>query len=590
MKDFLKFMFATIAGLIVTGVLMFVISLVVLAGMLSSSSGTETVVHSNSVMMLDLNGTLEERNQANPLGTLLSDQTATIGLDDVLASIRKAEENDDIRGIYLQAGTLTAGFASLQEIRQALLDFKQTGKFIVAYADNYSQQLYYLCSVADKVLLNPKGVIEWQGIASTPTFYADLLKKIGVEVQIFQVGTYKAAVEPYINTSMSDANREQVKAYTGSIWEQMVGSVADSRGLSNDELNAQADRMIMMYPAEENVTCGLADTLIYKTDVRDYLKKFMGVEKDDRINLLDLTAMVNINRNVPKDKSGNIVAVYYMSGDIDMTSAYINLADGIQSAKVTSDLRSLADDDDVKAVVLRVNSPGGSAFGSEQIWYSVQQLKAKKPVIVSMGDYAASGGYYISCGADTIVAEPTTLTGSIGIFGMFPSFKGLTDKIGVSFDVEKTNRYSDFGNTTRPMNEAERALMQRTINEGYRQFVQRCADGRGMTTEAIEQIAEGRVWTGETAVKIGLVDLLGGIDTAIDIAVDKAGIDAYTLLAYPAKKSFWESIKATSLPDYLRANLLTGRAAELYRPLQLLEDFDNIDKIQARMPFEPNFR
>ncbi|MDR0894058.1 MAG: signal peptide peptidase SppA [Prevotellaceae bacterium] len=589
MKDFLKFMFATVAGLVVTGVLFFVVSLVVMAGMLSTSE-PETVVQKNSVMLLNLDGELVERNQENPLRTLFSDRTASFGLDDVLSSIRKAAENDNIRGIYLQAGTLSAGYASLQEIRHALLDFKQTGKFIVAYSDNYTQSLYYLASVADKVLLNPKGVIAWQGLSSTPTFYADLLKKIGVEVQIFKVGTYKAAVEPYINTSMSDANREQIQAYAGSIWKQMVDGVAESRGLTADALHAQADRMIMMYPSEENVTCGLVDTLIYKNDVRNYLKQMMGVDKDDRINMLDLTAMTGINRNVPKDKSGNIVAVYYLTGEIDLAADYVNLSDGILSDQVIRDLRRLAEDDDVKSVVLRVNSPGGSAFGSEQIWYAVQQLKEKKPVIVSMGDYAASGGYYISCVADTIVAEPTTLTGSIGIFGMFPSFKGLADKVGLSFDVVKTNKYADFGETTRPMNEAEQALMQQTINEGYRLFVQRCADGRGMTPEAIEKIAEGRVWTGEMAVKNGLVDLLGGIDTALDIAVEKAGIDAYTVLTYPAKKSFWEVLMDSNLPSYLRSSMLTGRAAELYQPLLWLENFDKMDKIQARIPYEPNLR
>ena len=308
----------------------------------------------------------------------------------------------------MQASSLGTSYASLQEIRNALLDFKESGKFIIAYADSYTQGLYYLSSVADKVLLNPKGMIEWRGIASTPLFYKDLLQKIGIEMQVFKVGTYKSAVEPFIATEMSPANREQVTAFITSIWGQVTKGVSASRNIPVDSLNVYADRMLMFYPSEESVKCGLADTLIYRNDVRNYLKKLVEIDEDDNLPIVGLSDMMNVKKNVPKDKSGNIVAVYYASGEITDYPSSATSEDGIVGSKVIRDLRKLKDDTDVKAVVLRVNSPGGSAFASEQIWHAVKELKTKKPVIVSMGDYAASGGYYISCVADTIVAEPTT--------------------------------------------------------------------------------------------------------------------------------------------------------------------------------------
>ena len=538
MKDFLKFTLATVTGIILSSIVLFIISMVTLFGIMSASD-TETIVKKNSVMMLDLNGTLVERTQEDPLGILsqlLGDGSNTYGLDDILSSIQKAKENENIKGIYLQANSLGTSYASLQEIRNALLDFKESGKFVIAYADSYTQGLYYLSSAADKVLLNPKGMIEWRGIASAPLFYKDLLQKIGVEMQVFKVGTYKSAVEPFIATEMSPANREQVTTFITSIWGQVTEGVSTSRNISVDSLNVYADRMLMFYPAEESVKCGLADTLIYRNDVRNYLKKLVEINEDDNLPILGLGDMMNVRKNVPKDKSGNIVAVYYASGEITDYPSSATSEDGIVGSKVIRDLRKLKDNDDVKAVVLRVNSPGGSAFASEQIWHAVKELKTKKPVIVSMGDYAASGGYYISCVADTIVAEPTTLTGSIGIFGMIPNVKGLTDKIGLSYDVVKTNKYADFGNIMRPFNEDEKSLLQMMITEGYDTFVTRCAEGRHMTKEAIEKIAEGRVWTGETAKELGLVDELGGIDKALDIAVAKAGIEGYTVVSYPEKQ------------------------------------------------------
>ena len=587
MKDFLKFTLATVTGIILSSIVLFIISMVTLFGIMSASD-TETIVKKNSVMMLDLNGTLVERTQEDPLGILsqlLGDGSNTYGLDDILSSIQKAKENENIKGIYLQANSLGTSYASLQEIRNALLDFKESGKFVIAYADSYTQGLYYLSSAADKVLLNPKGMIEWRGIASAPLFYKDLLQKIGVEMQVFKVGTYKSAVEPFIATEMSPANREQVTTFITSIWGQVTEGVSTSRNISVDSLNVYADRMLMFYPAEESVKCGLADTLIYRNDVRNYLKKLVEINEDDNLPILGLGDMMNVRKNVPKDKSGNIVAVYYASGEITDYPSSATSEDGIVGSKVIRDLRKLKDNDDVKAVVLRVNSPGGSAFASEQIWHAVKELKTKKPVIVSMGDYAASGGYYISCVADTIVAEPTTLTGSIGIFGMIPNVKGLTDKIGLSYDVVKTNKYADFGNIMRPFNEDEKSLLQMMITEGYDTFVTRCAEGRHMT-----KIAEGRVWTGETAKELGLVDELGGIDKALDIAVAKVGIEGYTVVSYPEKQDFLSSLLDTKPTNYVESQLLKSKLGEYYQQFGLLKNLQEQSMIQARIPFELNIK
>lgn len=592
MKDFLKFTLASVTGIVLSSIVLFFIGVMILAGIVSSSD-TETVVKKNSVMMLDLNGVLVERTQENPmdfLSKLIGDNTNTYGLDDILNSIKKAKENENIKGIYIQASSLGTSYASLQSIRAALSDFKESGKFIVAYGDSYTQGLYYLSSVADKVLLNPKGMIEWRGIAATPIFYKDLLQKLGIEMQVFKVGTYKSAVEPFIATEMSPANREQVSEYINSIWGQVVKGVSDSRKLTPDSLNGYADRMLMFYPAEMSVECGLADTLLYKNDVKDYLKQMAKVDKDDRLPVLGLTDMINVKKNVPKDKSGNIVAVYYASGEIVDGGNSMGDESLIVSSKVIRDLRKLKENEDVKAVVLRVNSPGGSAFASEQIWHAVKELKAKKPVIVSMGGYAASGGYYISCIADTIVAEPTTLTGSIGIFGLVPDVKGLTEKIGLTYDVVKTNKFADFGNIMRPFNNDEKALMQMMVAEGYDTFVSRCAEGRHMTKEAIEKIAEGRVWTGETAKKLGLVDELGGIDKALNIAIEKAKVEGYTVVSYPDKESLLDALLNTQSSNYVESKLLKSKLGDYYKDFSLLKNLGERSMIQARVPFELNIK
>lgn len=589
MKDFLKYTLATVTGLVLTGIVFFIFGIVALLGM-TFSEPAATQVTPHSVMMLQLKGSLTERSQEDPLAFLLGDTYQGYGLNDVLAAIRKAKEHPDIEGIYIQAGYLNAGFASLEEIRNALLDFKESGKSIVTYADTYTQGLYYLSSVADKVLLNPKGMIEWKGLAASPVFYKELLEKVGVEMQVFKVGTYKSAVEPYIATEMSDANREQVSMYIHSIWQHMVKQVAEARQQTPQRLNEAADEMLMFQPAEKCLTYGLADALVYKDEVEDLLKQQCGLNEDDEVNYLSLEAMKHLQNAQPKDKSGQIVAVYYASGQIVDYAVESPLTAGnepmIVANKVIADLKKLQKNDDVKAVVLRINSPGGSAYASEQIWHAVSQLKREKPVIVSMGDYAASGGYYMACNADTIVAQPTTLTGSIGIYGMFPNTQKLTEKLGVHFDGVKTNRYADFGSFGRGLNEGEKGLMQRYVNEGYDLFLTRCANGRLMTKEAVDKVAQGRVWTGADALERGLVDVLGGLDTAIGIAARKAQVESYTLQAFPKQSGFLEALLEMSPTVYLQRMYLGGQAAELYSTLQQINHWDCYDPIQAIVPYD----
>ena len=578
MKDFLKFTFATVIGIIIASVLLSIISIVSLAS-IAASSQTEVNIKENSVLKLKFNGTLTERSSDNPFTTLLSEDFTTQGLDDILASIKKAKESDKIKGIYIENDYLNASFASLEEIRNALSDFKKSGKFIISYADNYSQGLYYLSSIADKIILNPQGTVEWKGLASAPIFYKTLLEKLGIEMQIFKVGAYKSAVEPYTSTQISQANEEQITSFLNSIWKKILGDVSMSRNIPINALNQYADQAIMLDSARRFVETKLVDTLLYKNEAEEYLRAELGLEAKESIPTLNVTDAIHISRNVPKDKSGNIIAVYYAHGDIDGATE-----DNINSQKTISDLKRLREDENVKAVVLRVNSPGGSAYGSEQIWHEVRLLKQQKPVIASMGDYAASGGYYISCAADSIIAQATTLTGSIGIFGIIPNLNGLADKIGVNFDIVKTNRFSDFAFPTRQMTDEEKNIMQMNINQGYRLFIQRCAEGRGMAPEAIEKVAEGRVWTGAEAQKLGLVDQIGGIDLAIATASSMAGIESYTILEYPEKKSFLASIMEDGIPQYLEAKIKED-AGYYYECLHFIRNIEKQDRVQARLPF-----
>ena len=589
MKSFFKTTLACVLALVIAGVVLPFVLVGFIAGIVAST-GADSTIEKNSVLFLDFNGIIEERTVENPLASIMNDGLKSYGLDDIIAAIKEAKSDKNIEGIYLQAGSVEGiSSASLEEIRGELESFKESGKFVVAYGDQYSQGLYYLATVADKVILNPQGSIGWHGLASSPIFYKELLEKVGVEMQIFKVGTYKSAVEPFIATEMSDANREQVSEFLSSTWNELLAAVSVSRNVPKETLNEYADRFMDFCPAQEYVECGMADTLLYKDGVLDYLKGLTGVEADDELNLVTMETMKNklkVDRAVEDAADKSKVAVYYAFGEIDGSTS--SLDEGINSKKVIKDLRKLREDDDVKAVVLRVNSPGGSAYGSEQIWREVTLLKAAKPVVVSMGDYAASGGYYISCAADCIVASPTTLTGSIGIFGMFPSAeKLLQDKIGLNFDVVKTNQMADFGTMSRSFRPEEKAVLQKYINNGYDLFLKRCADGRGVAVEDIAKIAEGRVWTGSKAKEIGLVDELGDLDKAVAIAAQKAGIADYSVKAYPEENSIVEKLLDTNKEDYMEA-MARGTLGGYYNSVKFIRNIGNCDHIQARLPFELN--
>lgn len=582
MKEFLRSTLATITGVLICGFIFIILGISTLVGIMASSE-TETVVPPNSVFTLELKGTIQERYQPSPVDQFFEDQISTYGLEDILNAIQKAKENDLIKGIYLHTGALSCSAASLQAIHRALADFKQSGKFLVAYADAYTQGGYYVASVADKVIVNPVGSLSWHGLASETMFLKDFLAKIGVKMQIFRAGTYKSAVEPMMSTEMSPANREQTQAFLESTWKSILNDVSASRHISADSLNLLADRNMDFQPAETYVSSGLADTLMYQDEVLSYLKSLTGLSDEDDLKTLNLDEMTRVKATAPKSKTRDVVAVYYAYGEIDNGSSSYD--EGINSEKVTKDLRDLRKDKNVKAVVLRVNSPGGSAYGSEQIWREVSLLKAEKPVVVSMGDYAASGGYYISCAAHKIVAEPTTLTGSIGIFGMVPDASELlNDKLGLHFDGVKTHKMADMGSMSRPFNAEESALMQQMVNQGYALFTKRCAEGRHIPLEELCKIAEGRVWIGSMAKELKLVDELGGLDTAIQLAAQLGKVKDYNLQTYPAKEDFLTQLLNTRTDRYIHSQL-QETFGEYYRSFDWIRHLGQSDRLQARLPF-----
>lgn len=582
MKEFLRSTLATITGVLICGFIFIILGISTLVGIMASSE-TETIVLPNSVFTLELKGTIQERYQPSPVDQFFEDQISTYGLEDILNAIQKAKENDLIKGIYLHTGALSCSAASLQAIHRALADFKQSGKFLVAYADAYTQGGYYVASVADKVIVNPVGSLSWHGLASETMFLKDFLAKIGVKMQIFRVGTYKSAVEPMMSTEMSPANREQTQAFLESTWKSILNDVSASRHISADSLNLLADRNMDFQPAETYVSSRLADTLMYQDEVLSYLKSLTGLSDEDDLKTLNLDEMTRVKATAPKSKTRDVVAVYYAYGEIDNGSSSYD--EGINSEKVTKDLRDLRKDKNVKAVVLRVNSPGGSAYGSEQIWREVSLLKAEKPVVVSMGDYAASGGYYISCAAHKIVAEPTTLTGSIGIFGMMPDASELlNDKLGLHFDGVKTHKMADMGSMSRPFNAEESALMQQMVNQGYALFTKRCAEGRHIPLEELCKIAEGRVWTGSMAKELKLVDELGGLDTAIQLAAQLSKVKDYNLQTYPAKEDFLTQLLNTRTDRYIHSQL-QETFGEYYRSFDWIRHLGQSDRLQARLPF-----
>lgn len=587
MKDFIKSVLATMVGIFGFFIVMGVLTMMSIIGMVASSSAAQNV-EENSVFVLNLSGTISDQGTDNPLSLFTGDDSQSTGLNNILSAIKKAKTNDDIKGIYIEAGALITNYATLQEIRNALADFRKSGKWIVAYGDYYTQGAYYVASVANKVYVNPKGIVDWHGIGAQTMFYKDFMAKFGVKCEVVKVGTFKSATETFTEEKMSDANRLQTQTFINGTWQNICTAVSKSRGISIDSLNSYADSYLALQSTEMLMKAKMVDGMMYGDQVKDAVKKMMKLEKDDDIAQLTLNDMLNV-----KDEKveGDKIAIYYASGDIvqdPKAATMFGNNDYIASRKVCKDLEELMNDDDVKAVVVRINSGGGDAYASEQMWHQMSELRKVKPVVVSMGDYAASGAYYMSAPASWIVAQPNTLTGSIGIFAVIPDFSGLvTTKLGVRFDEVKTNRHSTFGNLmARPFNAEETAMLQASVNRGYSLFRQRVADGRHLPIESVEKIAQGRVWLATDALNIKLVDQLGGIDDAVKKAAELAKLKEYYTSDYPAAASWIDNLlnSMTSSGTYLDTQL-RQTLGELYQPFTVLRSIDKREAIQARIPY-----
>lgn len=587
MKDFIKNVGATIVGIFLFGIIIGIFGVMSLVGMVASGQATKNVKE-NSVLVLKLQGDLQEQAQDDVLGQLTGNTFNSLGMDAISSAIKKAKVNKDIKGIYLETGILSADVAQLQELRDQLVNFKKSGKWIVAYSDNYTQGCYYLATAADKVYINPEGSINWHGIGSQPMFVKDLLAKFGVKMQVIKVGKYKSATEMFTEEKMSEANREQTQRYIQSLWDNMCKDVSKSRNISTAKLNDLADNGIFVANGKMLLAEKMVDGVKYADEMKAEVKKLLKLDADQKINQLSIADMATVKEE--GNDGDDEIAVYYAYGDIVDSPAAGSLfsnTHAIVGNDVCKDLEELANDDNVKAVVIRINSGGGSAYASEQMWHQIDLLKKKKPVVISMGGMAASGGYYMSCNADYIFAEPTTLTGSIGIFGVIPNFSDLaTNKLGLKFDEVKTNRNALFGSQARMMNEEELTFLQGAITRGYHLFRQRVADGRKMTVDQVEQIAQGHVFTGEDALKIKLVDELGGLNKAVAKAAALAKTNSYYTQGYPAPREFFDQLlqESTDNGSYLDGKLKTSLGT-LYEPMKMVNNITTMNRIQARMPW-----
>lgn len=594
MKDFFKNVAATIVGLFAFGLIMTILGFICIIGMVASSN-SKPALKDNAVMVMKLQGQIEDRTEDNWLGELTGEQFNNIGMNRILSSIRKAKNEDKVKGIYLETGILETDYATLQEIRNALADFKKSGKWIIAYGDALSQGGYYLASVANKVYVNPEGNVDWHGIASQPQYIKDVAAKFGVHFTVVKVGKYKSYTETYTEDKMSDANREQVSRYISGLWLQMLGDVSKSRNISKDSLNRYADGLMVFDDTKLLKSRKMVDGFCYYDEIRDVVKKQLGLKADETINQVDYN---DVDMTIDDSNlMGEEIAVYYCQGSIVRmeTPSIYGSEQQIVSTKVIKDLQELADNSQVKAVVLRINSGGGDAYASEQIWRAVKELNKKKPVVVSMGGMAASGAYYMSMGAQYIMAQPTTLTGSIGIFGALPDFSDLmTKKLGFKYDEVKTNRNSAYASAgmSRPWSSEEIATMQNYVNRGYSLFRKRVAEGRKMSTEQVEKIAQGRVWLGTDAKNIKLIDGFGGLSDAIDKAAELAHLSSYQAVEYPAMAGWMEQLldmaggnKGTYLDEQLRLAL-----GDLYQPFIMIRNMKEKEPVQAALPYVLNIQ
>lgn len=583
MKEFFKLVFASALGVLLSSFVLLIFSIIVIVAVISvAGKERKAEVSSNSVLYITLNYPISERSIKNPLDNLsfIGYENNNIGLNDILASIKKAKIDKNIKGVYLNAADIAAGYATIEEIRNSLLDFKTSGKFIIAYSDVYTQAAYYLASVADKVYLNPEGVVDFRGLSSEITFYKNALDKLGIEAQVIKVGTYKSAVEPFILDKMSEPNRLQIKSFLGSMYNHMIQKVAESRKLPFDSVYA-ISYYTKMRNASDALKYKMIDKLVYKDELLDELKVLTGLEKDKDVK------SVSIEKYAPtsdekESNSNNIIALVYATGEI--ISGEGN-DEKIGSERISRTLREVRTDEKVKAVVLRINSPGGSSLASDIIWREVMLTKKVKPVIVSMGNVAASGGYYIACAADSIFAQPNTITGSIGVFGLIPNMKNFfNNKLGITFDGVQTGLFSDMGSFTKPLTNAEKLIIQQEVDRIYTAFIQKVAEARKKQPASIDSIAQGRVWSGMDALKNGLVDRLGNTDNALHAAVKKAQLSDYKVVEYPKLKDPLTSIFNNS-SDQLKTYFTKRELGGSFVYYQQLKQALSTSGIQLRLVY-----
>ena len=584
MKQFFKFMFASAFGLIV-GIFLIIILLAIIGASMGGDKKVE--VADNTLLTIDLSSGVVDRGNDNPMQNFNPQSfqmDSKMGLNDILKSLDHAASDDRIKGIYIDMKGVAAGAATTEEIRNALLKFKESGKFILSYGEAYSQKGYFLATVSDEIWLNPEGLVAFNGLGAEIMFYKNLLEKLEVEPQIIRYGKFKSAVEPLILEKMSEANREQIMSYVGSIWNSLVGAIGESRGISEDELNRYANEALIRN-ADSCLTYKLVDKLVYKDEVLAELKTRLGVEEDDDIESISIGEYKNVpEKRGDDDKaySKERIAVVYATGGIESGKGD---HETIGSETISKAIRKARKDENVKAIVLRVNSPGGSALASDVIWREVGLAKAIKPVIVSMGDVAASGGYYIACDATKILASPTTITGSIGVFGILMNIKGLlNNKLGITIDTVKTNKFADLGSFYRPLTEEERAIIQEGVNEIYFDFIGKVGEGRGMTSADVDSIGQGRVWAGTDAIDIGLVDEFGGLERAIEIAAEEAGLENYRLKELPEQKDPIEEIIAEITGEKAQASV-KETLGPLYPYFKDLKEASEMKGVQARLPY-----
>lgn len=591
MKQFFKMTLATICGIIIFMVLVGLFFVISLVGILASDSAS-TKVRDNSVFVIKLSGTVSERSEAGtPFDAILGmGDMSAMGLDDLVSAISKAKDNENVKGIYLEGGTVSFDApATAQQLRDALKDFKKSGKWIMAYADQYMQASYYVASVADSVFLNAEGMVDFKGLGGKGQYYKGLYDKLGIKYLVAKVGKYKSAVEQNTLTGMSDYDREQRAAYLNGIWQYWLKEIGESRKVNPEQLNQLAnDSVMMLAVSKDYIAAKLIDKVLYPEEIKAAIQQRLKLDKDDDIPQLTLSEMLNVKSK--KNKDGEEIAVYYAYGNIvDSESMDLLMGGGhsIVGKSTAEDLRKLAEDDDVKAVVFRVNSGGGSAVASEQIRHAIKLIKAKKPVVVSMGGLAASGGYWISSPANYIFAEPTTITGSIGIFGLIPNFSGLVqDKLGVTFDGVTTNKYTDFENDLVLGKNTDDVMshMQTYINRGYQSFLDIVSEGRGMKPDQVDSIAQGRVWLATDAIKIKLVDKLGSLDDAVKKAAELAKLKEYHTASYPGQGNWMDQFLSTEKKGSYLDGELRSVLGDLYQPLmEIRNDLKNNSYIQAKL-------